>query len=179
MPRFLVGALLGALAVLATCALLALKDQVGSPERLVEVQGPHGEWYALYAEYPLGDYDPSWHVYRFATRAALDSAHVERGFNKGALFETYEESGDHDEDAVLEVLDGRFLVFSKAGIFHSLFDIECKRLLVHEEDPYHAATSGGMSAATPGWPRFYLKSKLEHLQQPIERAIQAKARCAG
>jgi hypothetical protein len=123
--------------VLATCGVLAVRSQFGPPEQLAAVEGPHGEWYALYAEYPVGDYDPSWHVYRFANREAFSSARVRRGFNEGALFETYEEAGDHDEDANLEILKGRFLVFSKAGLFHSLYDIECDRLLINEEDPFH------------------------------------------
>jgi hypothetical protein len=182
LSRLLIGALIGATAVLATCGVLAVRGQFGPPEQLAEVEGPHGEWYALYGEYPAGDYDPSWHVYRFPNREAFSSARVQRGFDKGALFETYEEAGDHDEDATLEVLDGRFLIFSKAGLFHSLYDIECNRLLINEESPFHAASqaSGGIThIGNPEWPRFYLQWKLEHLHRPIESAIAAKARCAG
>jgi hypothetical protein len=176
-----IGALIGATAVLAMCGILFVKDQFDAPERLAQVEGPAGEWYALYAEYPVGDYDPSWHVYRFANHEALAAAQVQRGFDKGALFETYEEGGDHDEDATLEVFDGRFLVLSKAGLFHSLYDIECNRLVINDESPFDAAwqAAGEIPHDSPSWARFYLQWKLDHLHRPIEAIIAAKARCGG
>ncbi len=182
MSRLLVGVLIGVALVLATCGVFAVRNQFGPPERLAAVEGPHGEWYALYAHYPLGDYDPSWHVYRFADDEDLSSARVHQGFGKGALFETYEEAGDHDEDATLEIFGGRFLIFSKAGLFHSLYDIECGRLVINEQSPFHRASQSDRDKShvgNPEWPRFYLQWKLEHLHRPIESAIATAPSCAG
>jgi len=135
----------------------------------------------MYAEYPLGEYDPSWHVYGFDSKAVMDMNTVRRGMGRGALLETYEEGGDHDTDATLEIVKDRYVVFAKAGLYHGLYDIFCQRPIVNVVDPWHEALSTWRSTTTnPAWPRYYLNWKLTHLDKPIRHILSKNEnRCDG
>jgi len=124
-------------------------------------------------------------IHRGTSTASQPAVHWrQRGslevFNHHALFENYEEAGDHDERATLEIRDGRYLVFSRAGLYHALYDILCDRLLVNEQSPFHAAreaTGAPSDINSPEWPRFYLQWKLTHLHQPIAQAMDEPRAC--
>lgn len=182
MAKVLAGVVLGILLCgLAFVALLAW-DFNRPLQMIAKAEGPNGEWFGVFADYPVGDYDPSWHIYRFKSLSELESAKITNQFGDGALLETYEEGGDHDEDATIEVLDGRFLVFSKAGLFHGLYDLQCARVVVDDSSPWNSAWDRfgqNRELDDPEWPRFYLQWKLENLHLPIAKYIAEKPRCAA
>ena len=182
MPKILLGILIGVAACGLSAAAIFAWSATRAPDLLVTVEGPNGEWFALFAEYPAGDYDPSWHIYRFPSEAAFLSTPVKSGFGNGAIIETYEEGGDHDGDASLEILSDRYLVFSKAGMFHALYDTRCEQSLFSDSSPWNSARSAfgdDRRVDDPEWPRFYLQWKLANLHEPIRMAIATAKPCAA
>ncbi|MEZ4278483.1 MAG: hypothetical protein R3F21_02560 [Myxococcota bacterium] len=182
MAKLLSGVLIGILLCGLAFASLFFWGVYQPLQLIAKAQGPNGEWFGVFADYPAGDYDPSWHIYRFSSLDELESAKIENVFGKGALLETYEEGGDHDEDATIEVVNDRFLVFSKAGMFHALYDLRCDRVVVEDGSPWNSAWEHfgqDRKLDDPEWPRFYLQWKLDHLHRPIAAAIAANKRCAA
>jgi hypothetical protein len=55
---------------------------------------------------------------------------------EGVLFWNYSEAGDHSDDPKIEFLKERYLVFSRGGAYHSLYDIKKRQVLVNDESPW-------------------------------------------
>ena len=175
----MLGALLAVLAGVGALALGAWYAATRAPTLVAHEQAVDGTVFAMYAHDPaFSDYDPAWFVYEFPSLETMEHATVTSEFDSGALFETYEEGGDHNSDETLEIVAERFVVVSRAGILHSLYDRSCRELLVHEESPWHAADLAGVELAKRARP--YLEWKLSHLHRPIETLLEnPPARCAA
>jgi hypothetical protein len=83
--------------------------------------------------------DRSWYVYESTLDAPLTEAQQREHSDEGALFWNYSEAGEHKDNPRLRIEDGRFLVFSRGGLDHSLYDLRARRVLVNEVSPLAAA----------------------------------------
>ena len=82
--------------------------------------------------------DRAWYVYQLPVRPGLtkkmNTAHDE----EGALFWNYSEAGDHSDNPKIEIQKGRYLLFSRGGLYHSVYDLRHKAVLVNDESPWGA-----------------------------------------
>ena len=173
------GALLAGLAAVVALALYVWWAGTQPPTLVAQAQAADGTVFALYVSHPaFGDYDPKWLVYEFPSLEVMERASISSEWRSGALFETYEEGGDHNSAETLEIVSDRFVVVSRAGILHSLYDRSCRDLLVHEESPWHAANLSDLEREKRA--RAYLEWKLTHLHRRIEALLQnPPKRCAA
>lgn len=80
--------------------------------------------------------DRSWYVYQLPVGAGV-TKQMKTGHNReGALFWNYSEGGDHYDDPKIEIRKKKYLVFSRGGFYHSLYDIEKKQVLVNDFSPW-------------------------------------------
>ena len=62
---------------------------------------------------------------------------IKKARNKvGVIFWNYSESGNNIENPKIEIVNNRYLVFSRGGYYHSLYDIKNKKVLVNDESPW-------------------------------------------
>ncbi len=82
--------------------------------------------------------DRAWYVYQLPLGAAL-TKEMKSGHDKtGVLFWNYSEAGDHYDNSRIEILKDRYLVFSRGGLNHSLYDLQTRQVLVNDESPWHS-----------------------------------------
>lgn len=121
--------------------------------------------------------DQAWYAYRTdVDEEPTDEMQAGRS-KDGALFWSYSETGDHASDAKIEIFGDMYLVFSRGGLFHSLYDLESRRVLINETTPwaafvreigYETGRSGGSRDETR-YP--FHKWKVETLHKPILRVL--------
>ena len=80
--------------------------------------------------------DRSWYVYKLPLNSSLTAAMYTAHDTNEVLFWNYSEAGDHYDDPNLKIVNDHFLVFSRGGAYHSLFDIDNEEVLVNEESPW-------------------------------------------
>jgi hypothetical protein len=83
--------------------------------------------------------DRSWYVYESTLDASLTEAQQREHSDEGALFWNYSEAGEHKDNPRLRIEGGRFLVFSRGGLDHSLYDLRARQVLINEVSPLAAA----------------------------------------
>jgi len=85
--------------------------------------------------------DKGWSVHRTATGAKLDQNiyHTEL---PTLLFWNYTESANHFTNEKLELVAGRYLIFSRGGVKHSLYDTQTEEVLFNMESPWHEYPAG-------------------------------------
>ena len=82
--------------------------------------------------------DRAWYVYELPAGADL-SKQMKTGHDiEGVLFWNYTEAGDHYEDPKIVILRDRYLVFSRGGLYHSLYDLQQKAVRVNDESPWNS-----------------------------------------
>lgn len=120
--------------------------------------------------------DRGWYVYELPGGAALTS-HMKDGRDRtGVLFWNYSEAGEHYDHPSISLLQDRFLVFSRGGLYHSLYDVKARKVLVNDESPWHSFITSEQhriygDEAPPGmdgtgmdaWVRSNLHSKIERI----------------
>lgn len=80
--------------------------------------------------------DRTWYVYELSAKSKMTDD-IKRAHNKnGVIFWNYSEAGNQTEDPKIEILDNRYLVFSRGHYYHSLYDIENKKLLFNYISPW-------------------------------------------
>jgi len=158
--------------------------QIG-PEHKVFVQkieSPDAKsWYALFAD-SAGFGDPSWHLYEYPHDTDVEGVKLKSGAkDAAALFWNYAEAGDHADNPNIRLVRGRYIVFTRGGLHHSLYDIQQKKTLVNEQSPYHAVVgSEEYTKITPD-PTMERTSelvkewKMKNLHDPILKIIGSKA----
>lgn len=121
--------------------------------------------------------DRAWYVYQLPIRANLTKRMKTSHDTDRVLFWNYSEAGDHDDSPKIEVVKKKYLVFSRGGLYHSLYDIEEKRIVVNDESPWASYTLAEESKNPPGslptnietkkgmdaWVRKNLHSKIEKI----------------
>jgi hypothetical protein len=120
--------------------------------------------------------DRAWYVYQVPVGADL-TKRMQTGHNtEGALFWNYSEAGDHYDNPKIEIFKDRYLVFSRGGLFHSLYDLRQKTVLVNDESPWNSFLEseqfkkygekpppGTAGTAMDVWVRENLHGKIERL----------------
>jgi len=140
-----------------------------SPVQTLEAPGENVQFVLLTDV--SGREDRAWYVYQTPIGAEIDSR-VETGHDtKGALFWNHSESGAHQGNPKIEILQGRFLVFSRGGLYHSLYDLRQQAVLVNDPNPWSSfqksvqagnqAQPGAAQAAMDAWVRDNLHRKIE------------------
>lgn len=153
---------------------------LGCKQFVQKLPSPDGKyWYALFWDH-AGFGDPSWHVYRVPSAVTVESVCVERGMDDSALFANYSEAGEDCENVGIQIVRGEYLVMSRGGLFHSLYDINQEKVLVNEWCPY-AASHDTVEAreSERRIPHAELIQRIHawtavHLDQPIRRVLEAK-----
>ena len=117
--------------------------------------------------------DRAWYVYRLAD-GAVETAAMNAAHDKtGVLFWNYAEAGHHVTDPRIDILKDRYLVFSRGGLRHSLYDLKTRKLLVNETAPWGSYVSANRNQ-TPGekemrdWVR-------THLDRPIGLIVNGES----
>lgn len=135
-------------------------------------------YFALFAD-SAGFGDPSWHLYRFPKNSNVEKMKIHRGEdNLKAIFWNYSEGGDQIENPKIELVHDRYIVFSRGGLYHSLYDIQDNKVLVNEESPYHGLVySDEFEKITPRpsmkeTERMLKVWKIKKLHDPIEKIIK-------
>ncbi|MDH5764360.1 MAG: hypothetical protein OEZ51_15450 [Nitrospinota bacterium] len=94
--------------------------------------------------------DPAWYVYQLPIEADI-TKQMKTGHNKeGVLFWNYSEGGDHSDNSKIEIKKKKYLVFSRGGFYHSLYDIKSKRVLINDESPWNSFNSSKESKHKSG-----------------------------
>lgn len=120
--------------------------------------------------------DRSWYVYRSDLGAPLTSAQREGHNTDGVLFWNYSEAGEHKNDPHLRLAGDRFLVFTRGGLDHSLYDLKTDQVLINETSSFGAAIAkpdiDGLSSpedemiVMDAWVK-------EHLHGPIQTLLKS------
>jgi hypothetical protein len=118
--------------------------------------------------------DPAWYVYQVPVGEKPTKGMTTGQDRGGALFWNYSEAGEHYDNPRIEILKGKYLVFSRGGFHYSLYDIEAGKVLVNDESPwfsYMMEASQNMSRELPSreemgkgmdeWVRRNLHSRIE------------------
>jgi hypothetical protein len=80
--------------------------------------------------------DRAWYVYKMPLGAKITKK-MKTGHNgEGVLFWNYSETGIHSVSPKLKVLKNKFLVFSRGGFYHSLYNIQTNEVIVNDENPW-------------------------------------------
>jgi len=120
--------------------------------------------------------DRAWYVYQLPIGAGLTKQMKTGHDTEGVLFWNYTEAGDHYDNPKIEILKDKYLVFSRGGLFHSLYDLQQKAVLVNDESPWNSfqeseqfkkygekPPSGTPGTAMDVWVRENLHRKIERI----------------
>ncbi len=80
--------------------------------------------------------DRSWSVYELPVKSIITKDIKKARDKVGVIFWNYSESGNNIENPKIEIVNNRYLVFSRGGYYHSLYDIKNKKVLVNDESPW-------------------------------------------
>lgn len=83
-----------------------------------------------------GFVDRSWYIYEIPSESGISKEMHKAHNKKNVLFWNYSEAGNNTEDPILEVVNEKYLVFSRGNFYHSLYDIEKKQVLFNHESPW-------------------------------------------
>ena len=143
-----------------------------------KIKTPDGKyWIALFTDY-AGIGDPSWHVYRFDINDNVENKKLPRHkFDDGAIFWNYSEAGDDTDGASISIVKDRYILFTRGGIYYSLYDLQNNKVLINDESPWHAFIDSDEFKQLPKdlklkdqYP-FYHKWAYKYLHLPIEGII--------
>ncbi len=143
-----------------------------------KIKSPDSQWwFALFADL-AGFGDPSWHLCRFSSAIDVENLKLERGItDPEEIFWNYSEGGDQTDNPRIELVSSRYIVFTRGGLHHSLYDIQKNRVLVNNTSPYHAVVfSEEYEKLTPEpsmkeTSRMVKEWKIRNLHKPIEKII--------
>jgi hypothetical protein len=139
-------------------------------QHVISIETPGGDGFSLYCDFS-GNTVLAWYVYR-TSRGSAETADMLEAHNiSSALFWSLSmvepEAG---WEGKLELLKDRYLVFSRGGLYHSLYDIKDNRTLVHIAEPHEDyaswAEERGMESPYPT-DESYRKWAEETLHKPI------------
>lgn len=82
--------------------------------------------------------DRAWYVYQLPIGTNLTNKMKTGHDENGTLFWNYSEAGDHYNNPKIEILKERYLVFSRGGMYHSLYDLRQRTVLVNDESPWNS-----------------------------------------
>jgi len=82
--------------------------------------------------------DRAWYVYQLPSNTEITKQMKTGHDTTGTLFWNYSEAGDHYDNPKIEIIKGKYLIFSRGGYFHSLYDIGSGELLVNDESPWNS-----------------------------------------
>ncbi len=85
--------------------------------------------------------DRAWYVYQLPINTEITKQMKTGHDSEGTLFWNYSEAGDHYDNPKIEIRNGKYLVFSRGGLFHSLYDIGKGQVIVNEESPWNSFMS--------------------------------------
>ena len=80
--------------------------------------------------------DPAWYVYRLEPGEHLTGKMKTGHDTDDVLFWNYSESGIHSDNSKIEIRNKKYLVFSRGGLFYSLYDMKSEQVLVNDESPW-------------------------------------------
>lgn len=80
--------------------------------------------------------DRAWYVYQLPLGTTLTKEMKTAHDKTGVLFWNYSEAGDHSDNPKIEIVKERFLVFSRGGLKHSLYDLKTRTVLVNDISPW-------------------------------------------
>ena len=120
--------------------------------------------------------DRAWYVYQLPIGNDL-TKRMKAGHDKeGVLFWNYSEAGDHYDNPKISILKDRYLVFARGGLYHSVYDLQQKAVLVNDESPWNSFREseqykkfgeepppGTSGTAMDAWVRENLHSKIERV----------------
>lgn len=120
--------------------------------------------------------DRAWYVYQMPIGARLTNEMLTGHDEHNVLFWNYSEAGDHYDNPKIEMLKDRYLLFSRGGLYHSLYDLRIQKLLVNDESPWNSfqgsdqfrkygenAPSGSAGTAMDVWVRNNLHKRIESI----------------
>jgi hypothetical protein len=80
--------------------------------------------------------DRAWYIYQLPI-GAITTKKMKTGHDtEGVLFWNYSEAGDHYDNPKIFILKNKYLVFSRGGLYHSLYDIENNQVVINDESPW-------------------------------------------
>lgn len=79
--------------------------------------------------------DRAWYVYQLPLGTTLTKEMKTANDKTGVLFWNYSEAGEHHDNPQIEIVKERFLVFSRGGLKHSLYDLKTRTVLVNDISP--------------------------------------------
>jgi len=166
---------LGVLVVVGLVCIAAFnawyQNTYKSPVQMLEAPGGNVQFVLLTDV--SGFVDRAWYVYQIPIGADIDSR-METGHDtEGVLFWNHSETGIHQSKPIIEIVKGRFLVFSRGGLYHSLYDLRQQTVLVNDPNPWSSfqksvqagnqAQPGAAQAGMDAWVRDNLHRKIEAL----------------
>ena len=80
--------------------------------------------------------DRTWYVYELPMNSAMTDDIKQAHNKKGVIFWNYSEAGNQTEDPKIEIMDNKYLVFSRGYYYHSLYDIESRKVLFNYISPW-------------------------------------------
>ena len=121
--------------------------------------------------------DQAWYVYQLPIGVSLTEQMKSGHDREGSLFWNYSEAGDHSDSPKIEVQNDQYLVFSRGGLYHSLYNYRRAKVIVNDESPWHSYmmseetnnSSGNqelseeMHRGMEAWVRKNLHSKIEEI----------------
>lgn len=145
---------------------------------LQKIESPDGKtWFALFVD-SAGFGDPAWYLYRFPVTTDVESIQIERGTSDpGIIFWNYSEGGDHTDNPAIQLVQDRYIVFTRGGLHHSLYDIHENKALVNNTSPYHALIYSDEYEEIVPRPsmeerkRMLAEWKIKNLHDPIRKII--------
>jgi hypothetical protein len=121
--------------------------------------------------------DPAWYVYKLPIGVDITKRMKTAYDTEDVLFWNYSELGDHCDNPKIEIIGKKYLVFTRGGLRHSLYDIEKAEVLVNDECPWAASLTAEEAKGRSGrilsyeeemkrmdvWVRENLHSKIEKI----------------
>ena len=80
--------------------------------------------------------DRAWYVYQLPINTEITKQMKTGHDTTGTLFWNYSEAGNHYDNPKIEIIKRKYLVFSRGGYFHSLYDICSGEVLVNDDSPW-------------------------------------------
>ena len=84
--------------------------------------------------------DRTWYVYELPSNSKMTDEMKQAHNKRGVIFWNYSEAGNQTEDPKIEIMDNRYLVFSRGYYYHSLYDIENRKVLFNYISPWGSYT---------------------------------------
>ena len=82
--------------------------------------------------------DRAWYVYKRSLNSWFTKEMYLAHNTNGVLFWNYSEAGNHSENPKLEIVNDHYMVFSRGGAYHSLYDIDKEQVIENDTSPFHS-----------------------------------------